>query len=260
MLQRNSANQVMCIGVDLAWKAGNWSGVAVAHLNSRERTMKILNTEWVREKEKILKWATNHDRKTTVVVAIDAPIFAPNRTRGRQCDRDLSSDFWDYEAGCHPAFLSKCAYPIEFRTSLQRVGFCADPARVPQSSGLWQVEVYPHPWQVVLFKLKKTIKYKKNGMDSRRRELGRLVQYMQQYLSQKEPRLVESPELQELYDLGTTLKGKAFKEREDRLDAVVCAYSAAYFWLWGENLCHVYYSDPQEYQKGYIVTPRLAHQ
>lgn len=245
---------IACIGVDLAWKAGNWSGVAAAYLDPARGTIEVEGTEWLQEEAKILQWVGTYCRKTTVV-AIDAPIFAPNRRRGRQCDRDLSSDFGRYHAGCHPAFLSKCRYPIEFRTSLESLGFDADPSRIAGRRGLRQVEVYPHPWQVVLFRLEKTIKYKKSLMDKRWSELQRLAGLMQQHLSKTKPRLLTNRALQELYDFGDRLHGKEFKKREDRLDAVLCAYAAGYFWLLGEAACRIYYSDPEDYRKGYIVTP-----
>lgn len=47
------------------------------------------------------------------------------------------------------------------------------------------------------------------------------------------------------------LRGGRFKDYEDRLDAILCAYVAAHYWTWGTRRCAIVGT----LEGGYIVTP-----
>jgi predicted RNase H-like nuclease len=47
------------------------------------------------------------------------------------------------------------------------------------------------------------------------------------------------------------MKGKGLKNHEDLLDAIICAYTAYYYWYWGNRKCKIF----GDKENGYIVTP-----
>jgi predicted RNase H-like nuclease len=54
-----------------------------------------------------------------------------------------------------------------------------------------------------------------------------------------------------LPDLPSIVTGKIFKEIEDKLDSLICAYVAAYWWYWGAAKNLVLGNETA----GYIVIP-----
>ena len=100
------------------------------------------------------------------------------------------------------------------------------------NSGRLMFEMYPHPAMVELFALERTIKYKKGRVAKKRVGQRELADAIRVHLCAAEarPRLRANQSLDDLLEEPPEpLKGRALKGREDRLDAVVCAYIAA--WL-----------------------------
>ena len=242
---------IACIGVDLAWSGRNPSGLALLGLDQRGR-LRLVETARLETDAEIVRWIEARRARTTVL-AIDAPLIAPNPGgTGRPCDGQLTSAFGRYHAGTYPANAPKCVRPVALRKKLARLGYDPDPVRVPRRRGLWQIEVYPHPAQVVLFGLKRILKYKKGTPAERRRGLRQLATRIRRDLARKRPQLTANGELRQLLAPRGVLRGGALKDWEDRLDAVVCGYIAAYYWWWGEKRCRVFGDD---WRRGYIVTP-----
>lgn len=251
---RERSASAVCIGIDLAWSGRNPSGLALLRLNPKTGQLALVETARLREDDDIVRWIEAR-RAATTVLAIDAPIIAPNPAgTGRPCDRQVSKAFGQFHAGCYPANGPKCVRPIALRRKLERSGFDSDPARVPRRQGLWQMEVYPHPAQVVLFGLRRILKYKKGTPAARRAGLRRLAAHIARDLTRKKPALTRNAVLRELCSFDSVLRG--LEDHEDRLDAVVCGYVAAYYWWWGKERCQVFGGV----QRGYIVTPRLQVQ
>ncbi len=228
--------------------------MALLHLHASAGQIEFLETCWLQDDREILNWVERRCEATTVL-GIDAPIIAPNPPgTGRPCDREVSSKYARYEAGAFPANRNKCKRPIRLRQKLEESKFSSNPQLAPRTKGHWQIEVYPHPAQVVLFNLSKTLKYKKGRVEERRSELNKLGKHISTDLAKQEPKLISNETLYELCKIDDTLKGKGLKEREDRLDAVVCGYVAAYYWTWGLNRCEVI---GEEIEKGYIICPKF---
>ena len=113
-------------------------------------------------------------------------------------------------------------------------------------------EVFPHTTLVSLFDLDKTLKYKaRRGRDypSRWAELAR-YQSLLRSLRQGDPALKRTKDLLVRTQV-EGLRGKAFKEYEDILDAVTCAYTASYLWQHGPRHAVTYGS----LKKGSILVP-----
>ena len=116
------------------------------------------------------------------------------------------------------------------------------------------IEVYPHPATVVLFELKKILKYKRGPFEDRHRELLQLMTLIEG-LDGASPRLranrsVAWVELRRRVEAATR-PGQLDRD-EDPVDAVVCAYVALYWYHRPEDV--TVYGD---FATGYIVTPTL---
>ena len=107
---------------------------------------------------------------------------------------------------------------------------------------------------MVLFRRDRIIKYKKGPVAERTAGLRELVGCIEQHLPHREPKLMLSRPLEQLLRTDVdALRGARRKGFEDRLDALVCAYMAGYYWYWGSERCRVY----GDRANGYIVCPRL---
>lgn len=240
------------LGIDLAWCERNPSGLAALGFAGRREKLSLFSYGSVTRDDEILAWVEKHATGTTVL-GIDAPIIAPNPPGvGRPCDGQVTSVFGKFHAGPYPANRVKCARALRLRRKLEGLGFDPDPGFPARSRGRRQLEVFPHPAQVVLFKLPRILKYKKGPVAARRRGLTRLARHIARDLTRSNPALSANAALKTLCDaVPNVLAGKLLKAREDTLDAVICAYVAAYYWVWSTSRCRVF----GDVQRGYIIVP-----
>jgi predicted RNase H-like nuclease len=238
--------------MDLAWGDRNPSGLAALRFDDRRRRFVLFDHACLTSDDEIIAWVKSHSTRTAVL-GIDAPIIAPNPPGvGRPCDGKVTSVFGKFHAGTYPANRVKCARPVRLRRKLERLGFDPDPSFRARSSGRRQIEVFPHPAQVVLFNLPRILKYKKGRLAERKRGLARLAGHIARDLPRLGPGLSANAALKELLNAVLTARGGVMlKAMEDRLDAVVCAYVAAYYWFWGTRRCRVF----GDVRRGYIVVP-----
>jgi len=233
------------LGIDLGWTSGfsglcclHWSGghLQLLDLDCKQATVEILN--WVDH------WAPDI---APAMIAVDAPTLIPNATGMRLPDRLTHRYFGRYHAGCYPANRQRpfAQRTVEFGLSLETRGFAHAPTITPQQLSRYQIEVFPHPAIVHLFRLNRILKYKKGRLAQRCSELTKLRQYILKVLPGLEPSL----ELSSLPEIPTT--GAALKVVEDQLDALICAYVAAHWWYWGSERNWVL----GDTSTGYIVVP-----
>ena len=243
------------IGIDLAWGERNLSGLAVLEWDAIERGLRLTKSDLLHSDEDIRSAITCISGKDSCLLAIDAPIIAPNKSgTARTCDREVSRDFRRYHAGAYPANREKCARPIRLRKLLEKEGYNPDPVLSSQSPCRHQLEIFPHPAQVVLFKRERIIKYKKGSVADKRSGLAELVENIQRYLCRGDPLLIDTPVLRTLLDTNVgSLSGRAMKGFEDCVDALLCAYMAAFYWQWGDTRCRIY----GDLKTGYIICPRI---
>jgi predicted RNase H-like nuclease len=172
----------------------------------------------------------------------------------RLCDRLTHKHFGRYHAGCYPANLGLAfaERTVGFGLSLEARGFSHAPTMKAQQPGRYQVEVFPHPATVELFRLERILKYKKGKLAERRVELARLLDYIVDCLPKLEPSL----DLQD-FQPEIPFTGAALKDLEDRLDSLICAYVAAHWWYWGMERNWVLGSDvaAEAQVTGYIIVP-----
>lgn len=245
---------VLFAGIDLAWSRKYPSGVVLLDGN----TLVDWRADLVGDREIldfIAHWTTPG---SAVVVAVDAPLCVPNVQGARECDRALSAAWGRYRAGAHPANRTRLAFDGDVRGEtlvamlVEEAGFELLAPVVPRPGARVVCEVYPHPAHVSLFGLEERLKYKAKpgwGLEARWTAFGAYQRHLAG-LAQADPALLGAAEL--LATEVTGLRGRQLKAWEDTLDALTCAYVAAYSWRHGPA-GQIVYGDGAG---GHILVPR----
>lgn len=255
------------IGIDLGWSSGA-SGLCC--LNWQNNQLELIECDRQQSLNDILTWIDTQVSPTEpAIIAVDAPTIIANLTGMREADKLTHKHFGRYHAGCYPANLSRpfAQKTVEFGLCLEARGFVHAPIIEAQKLGRYQIEVFPHPATINLFKLDKIIKYKKGKLAERQLELMKLCQYIVDILPTLEPTLnlsfgtgkmpvscgkgilpVSGSNLPEIPTSVATLKAL-----EDKLDALLCAYIGAHWWYWGRERNLVL----GDRTTGYIVIPQV---
>lgn len=217
------------LGIDLAWSAANGSGVA-ALAAGPGGVLEVVAAGTVRTDAELLTFVLRHRGRASVTM-VDAPLTVPNETGMRECDRETHRRYGAREAGAYPAnrrtlgrynggvlrgesLAAQLAHHRARQAPLARAG-----------RGHTVYECYPHPAQVELFGLARTLKYKKKQQPwpVARRAFRR---YLDLLLALRAPALHLDPAHRAALD-PRGVSGAAYKAREDELDAIFCAYLAA---------------------------------
>lgn len=246
---------MLAVGVDLAWSPRNPTGIAIAS-RSNGRWRLVSATADAVSNEEILDALETAIGPAPAVIAIDAPLVVPHRTRGRDGDRLITSVFGPYDAGVYPATKRTIGRYggrriWDLRDALVARGYVHDCCIPTGRPGRFFFETYPHAAAVALFRLPKVLKYKaRQGRSLRERvDAFRAYERLLVGLHAFEPPLdgVEA----HVDKAMSASRGRALKDYEDRLDAILCAYIAAYYWTWGTERCAIFGT----LEGGYIVTP-----
>ncbi len=250
------------IGIDLGWSSGA-SGLCC--LTWQNNQLELIECDRQQSLNDILTWIDTQVSPTEpAIVAVDAPTIIANLTGMREADKLTHKHFGRYHAGCYPANLSRpfAQKTLEFGLCLEARGFVHAPIIETQKLGRYQIEVFPHPATINLFKLDKIIKYKKGKLAERQLELMKLCQYIIDILPNLEPSLnlekiqTKNPR-SEAFICGSNLPEiptsvATLKALEDQLDALLCAYIGAHWWYWGRERNLVL----GDRTTGYIVIPQ----
>ncbi|MCK9517486.1 MAG: DUF429 domain-containing protein [Dehalococcoidia bacterium] len=241
------------VGLDLAWTPHRESGVCVLEGDDRGLRVATIETVVATPREFAERIAGTGD---DVVAAIDAPLVV---REGRRAEALLARHFGRYGAYGYVAnrpFLERMrglAGP-ELGSLLAAAGVSLDPTEIGRNaSGRFAFEMYPHAAQVVLFGLRRILRYKRGRLDARRSELE-LYRTCLAQLVDASPIAAPGP-LQEL--LWTPLDGatgRELKQVEDRLDALTCALAAFEAWQHGIAASEVFGSA----DAGSIAVPGMA--
>ncbi len=249
------AGIVYAVGIDLAWSPRNPTGLAVAKRVGSRWVLRMANGDLDSNAE-IISTIANEIGSAPAIVAIDAPLVVPFERRGREGDRYVTRVFGPMEAGVYPATRRKIrSYGgnriWDLVEAFQQEGFRHDCRVTPSVPTRLLFETYPHAAMVALFDLSKTLKYKtRQGrtMETRLKAYRKFESHLRALRRFRPP--LEGTEAYFDSDL-EDYRGSALKEYEDRLDAILCAYVAAYYWTWGTQRCAIFGS----LEGGYIVTP-----
>ncbi|MEH2423011.1 MAG: DUF429 domain-containing protein [Nostoc sp.] len=260
------------IGIDLGWKSQPSGLCSLEWIDGQLQLLDLDRKEAIAD---ILTWIDQSVQPDEpAIIAVDAPTLIPNASGSRLPDKLSHKYFGKYHAGCYPANknLPFAERTINFGLELESRGFAHAPTIEPQKLGRYQIEVFPHPAIVHLFNLERILKYKKGRLSQRRLELIKLQNYLLDILPTLEPawrpslpdalRSRSVPLVQPLQELERRLgssflleiptTGAALKAIEDKLDSLICAYVAAYWWYWGEERNLVL----GDRTTGYIIIPQ----
>jgi predicted RNase H-like nuclease len=240
-----------CIGIDLAWSPtrGNPSGVAALvpgalGLEVRELGCAVTDDE-------LVAFVERH-RGTYSVIMVDAPLRVPNANGRRRCENLVHARFGAREGGAHASnrtLFERLYGGIRGERLVGRLaelGVCEGPLEAA-GHGHHVYECYPHAAMLELFALPRTLKYKKKrqpwdeARSAFREVLGHLA-------ALRGPALVLEPAMLDALEPGTSV-GKAYKAREDRTDALLCAYLGALAVLGRMEMLG-------SVEEGHIVVPR----
>jgi predicted RNase H-like nuclease len=182
------------------------------------------------------------------LIGVDAPLVIRNQEGMREADKLMHRHFGRFHAGAYPANLGlpHARRPLELSRMLEELGFQHGAAMQARASGRWQIEIHPHAAIVQLFDLPRIIRYKRGSVAERRAELTRYRELLCSQLPQLMPACDVNGHLPEIAG-----KGRALKDCEDRIDAVISAYIAAHWWYWGSERNTVF-GDADD---GYIIVP-----
>ncbi|WP_322745563.1 DUF429 domain-containing protein [Plectonema radiosum] len=238
------------IGIDLGWKS---QPSGLCYLELIDGKLELQDLDRKDGIVDIFDWVDNCVKAPeSAIIAVDAPTLIPNATGSRLPDKLTHKHFGKYHAGCYPANLGLAfaQRTVNFGLELESRGYLHAPTIQPQKLGRYQIEVFPHPAIVNLFGLQRILKYKKGRISDRHLELTKLYNYIRDILPTLHPPL-RTQRLCGLFITSIPKTGIALKAAEDKLDSVICAYVAAYWWYWGEQRNLVLGDE----NTGYIVIP-----
>ncbi len=242
------------VGIDLAWSTKNGSGVTV--LDGDKKGVELICSDILLSDEEIIEYLRKNVGEEPAWISIDAPLIVPNKKGRRLAEDVVGALFQKYHAGCHPANrtrLSSWTGTIrgeELTALLGKEGFEHDPYTKKYELSRRLFEVYPHPSIVVLFNLDKILQYKakpKRDYEFRWKEFIKYQKHLSELPGLSLPDSIIKRNVK-------TLRGKALKNYEDKLDSILCAYLSYYAWANPEK-CAVL----GNMKKGYIMTPIFEH-
>lgn len=240
------------IGVDLAWSPRNPSAAVVLRWAGSGWEVAAW-ADGLGADEEILAFLRPY-REGACLIGIDAPLIVPNEEGSRPCDRAIAARFARAHAGGYPVnrrWLQSFG-GLRGETLAQALaewGFTLDPPADPRAPVRAVLEVFPHPAAVVLFGLRRIIRYKRLGRSSWIRGLRRWHRRLQTLAAFDPP--VHWPEAWRDPPRGLRSR-RALKAWEDLLDAAFCAYIVGYVWFHGP----AGYEVVGDRRSGFIVLPR----
>jgi predicted RNase H-like nuclease len=221
-------------------------------LELHEDGLVLVSSCSLRAHEDILSWIARNRGREGVTLAVNAPIIVENTGGQRGCDAMLHQHFGQHQVDEYQVNLVNASHPRTIGRALMRMGFDPDPS----STGDRVIETYNQATQVLLWDVDRPIRLKAGPVGARKDAVARYRETMVEMLDGAEPMLIESPALNELVnaDLPSS-NGSRVGELEERLEAVVCAYTAAYLNIRGPEDC-AFLGD---LNSGYVLLPTSRH-
>ncbi len=239
--------QATFTGFDSAWAANNSGAICDLALQDDGSLELVFDPEgsgW----DQALERAEQEKSGDLRVWAIDQPICVRNQSGCRSVERDLARALMaDFACGAHSSNLGNPCWARDakiwsFLHALEENNYVHIPMSIPGAqNGHYYFECYPHPALLGLFDLDRIVKYKVRHRDAG--EWRKLIGLL---------RSLAMGELPIRNICSFVHDGvEQDKENEDRLDAIISAYVAAYWWKFGTDRSTVI----GNLDTGYIITP-----
>ncbi|HET8579310.1 MAG TPA: DUF429 domain-containing protein [Methylomirabilota bacterium] len=253
------------LGVDLAWKDGNPSGVALLggqrfplHLREAPQTLA--------GHAAVLAWIARHVAHHRAAIGVDAPLLGLGRGGRRGCDNEISSCFGRFHASTHSPprdpVLASLARRLVRAYGLATFGPGFEPRRG------WPAvrEVYPNALQVMLFGLHRRrgetiLKYKQRKFaDTERWAVDGLSPFVERCIEAIGGRYIVTTDPAWITLMENRprpgMSGRELKGIEDRWDALLCALAVA-LEVFEPGSMRFYPDGPGRWRRGYILAPAL---
>jgi predicted RNase H-like nuclease len=234
------------LGLDLAWSDRNPSGAAA--LDGSGRLLDVRAD--LRADDAILEWIRAH-LGSCGVIGIDMPTIVRNPTGIRPCERKLGAVFRGAHAAPHPANLRRFPDGGRARRIIDALGADGVVEALdvrPGDRRIVALEVFPHPAHVRLFGLERVFAYKKKS-----RAWPAVLAQWSRYRAALATLADADPPLLLDARIPADVSSRGYKRWDDTLDAISCAYVAAFVWRWGIGAPHVRVFG--DLDAGYIVVP-----
>ena len=257
------------LGVDLAWGRGtaarpaNRTGVV-----SLEADGSIVAAGWTIGLDATARWIADEAVGHDVLAFIDAPLLILNDSGQRECEREVGQRYGTFKVSANSTNLaSRHAAGVALREALEQTGWRYDDglAGAP-TSGRTVSECYPYTTLVGANELGYEVerpRYKRTakGMPAaqawpvRTAACDELIRRVAG-LAEQDPRmdLCSHQATRELVELPSPAKAAPYKQREDLLDAALCAWSAALWHRYGCERCQVLGATSQPDLRGRRAT------
>ncbi len=257
---------VRFLGVDLAWKDGNPSGLAL--LGGQKFPLHLREVPHTASSHADVRaWIARHVRFHRAAVGVDAPLLGlgdpPVR---RECDDAVSRSFGRYHASTHSP--SRFPHLAKFTGQLIR-DFeldCFAPSWKPLAGRPAIREVYPNALQVMLFRLNrktglKILKYKQGRFSSKelwvKKGLRPFIDALMDVIADRWV-VASGKEWTGLLARrpSPAMPVSAIKEIEDSWDALLCSLAVALEFN-AIGTMRPYPDHPHDWRRGYILAPDI---
>jgi predicted RNase H-like nuclease len=242
------------LGVDLAWREGrddrpaNETGVAVLGPDGR-----ILDAGWTRGVPDTLAWAQAAGGEQPAVMFVDASLVVRNPAGQRLCETQVGQRYGAWKVSAHSTNLrSPRLAGVRLLSLAEQAGWWyADGSAGPPAGGRVISESYPFCTLVGAAELgydRERPRYKRqprrlpvaNWRPQRAANCDELIRRLGQLATADPPlRLDSHPVTQQLVTEPSPLGDAAYKHREDLIDALLCAWTAALWVRHGLRRCQV---------------------
>ncbi|MGD1070564.1 MAG: DUF429 domain-containing protein [Bryobacteraceae bacterium] len=240
-------NKIIFTGFDSAWGARN-VGAICNFVLSEDGSLRLDGDPVAANWDSAIAQAAQTEAVDLHVWAIDQPLCIRNPTGCRPVEQDLARALMaGFECGAYPSNLGNpCWQPgariWEFVRALDANSYIHNPMAIPgEKHGRYYFECYPHPALLGVFNLDQIVKYKIRHKNTS--EWLRIVDLLRSLTDRELP-------VRNMRDFvgGGIAQTKA---NEDRVDAVISAYTAAYWWKFGIERSTMV----GDLTSGYMVTP-----
>lgn len=252
------------LGVDLAWKDGNPSGVAL--LGGQKFPLHLRETVHTLDcHPEVHGWIARQVRNHRAAVGIDAPLLGLATGARRECDDAISRAFGRFHASTHSPSRFPGLEHFAARLVRDHGMRCFAPDWRPAPALPAIREVYPNALQVMLFGLdtkprSTIVKYKRRRFPTKadwvHRGLGPFVHKLMNVVAGRYV-VPAGREWQALVSAtpSPSMTGAELKSIEDRWDALLCALAVALEFFQKGSMRP--YPDSHNWRQGYILAPVL---
>lgn len=242
------------LGVDLAWRetgAGlsvNETGVAAIDSGGQ-----VLDAGWTRGVEETIAWVNAAAGGRGALMFVDAPLVVRNDAGQRLCERQVGQRYGRWKVSANSTNTrSRRLAGIRFLGLAEQAGwrYC-DGRHGPPTGGRFIAETYPYTTLVGVPELgyeteRPRYKRKPPRLPAAQWRLDRaancdtLITRLNQLATANPPLLLETcPVTRKLVEEPSPADDHAYKHREDLIDALVCAWTAALWARHGLDRCQV---------------------